>query len=433
MDKTFSPLRSEGLSRAIKGALVPPGDKSVSHRALILGGMAKGRCRLTRLAPGADVASTVDALRGCGVDVSRRDDIFDVTSAGWPPAEDGLVEINAANSATTMRLLMGALASGGTYRFSGDASLARRPMDALAAPLGAMGAKIELTDRRYPPVEMKGGRLSGVDHPDPTTSAQVKGAILLAGIQAEGATSVIEKHPTRDHTERLLEWLGVDVVIEGNKVGIEETDAGLLLPSFDLSIPGDLSSASYLICAAALIPGSRLEVSEVGLSPYRAGLLVTLKEMGADIAWHISSAAPEPIGEVVVAGSGLKATEVSGSAIPTAIDEISLIALAATQAEGTTRIAGASELRIKESDRLDVVARGLQQLGASVDVASDGLVIDGPTRLSGGRVETLGDHRMAMTFAVAGLIASDDVVVSDWDSVDISYPGFVADVEGLVE
>jgi 3-phosphoshikimate 1-carboxyvinyltransferase len=438
MDQKITPIARD--SKKIEGAIRPRGDKSISHRALILAAMASGDCRLTGVSIGADVNSTATALGKLGVEVKRTGEITHVSSKGWPPdiadgsstGNEEYVRLDAGNSATTMRLLMGALSSGGSYELLGDPSLTGRPMDPVAEPLRAMGASVELAESRYPPVKLRGGPLTGIHHEVPLTSAQVKGSLLLAGIQATGSTSLIEKHPTRDHTERLLEWLGVDIVLEGNKVVIEETNQGLPLPRFDLDIPGDISSAAYMITAAVLSKSSSLEVSGVGLSPYRGGLLQTLKKMGADISWHIVSADPEPQGEVFVRSSDLQPVAVGGAIIPTAIDEISLIALAATQAHGTTHITNAEELRIKESDRIEVITRQLSILGAKIEATSDGMIVEGPTPLSGGKVDSSGDHRMAMTLAVAGLIATDEVIVSSWESVNISYPEFLADLEEIL-
>ncbi|MGI0151525.1 MAG: 3-phosphoshikimate 1-carboxyvinyltransferase, partial [Thermoplasmata archaeon] len=388
----------------LHGTVEVPGDKSVSHRALILAAMAAGTSTIRGIATGADVASTRDCLARLGLAVpdGLLPPVLEVEGLGWEVAPE--TELDAGNSGTTMRLLTGALAGRtGHYRLSGDRSLSTRPMERVAVPLRAMGASVELRDGGRPPIELRGGDLSGIDHRLPVASAQVKGAVLLAGLQASGETRATEPGDSRDHTERLLNWLGVPVSIGERSVSIRG-GGHLPLPSFDLPVPADFSSAAFWATAAVLVPGSEVRVPGVGTNASRTGLLDVLAAMGAPVSVSPERDDPEPAGSIAVrSGSSvtLQAVEVAGGLIARTIDELPLVAVAATQAEGVTVIKDAAELRVKESDRLAVLARGLRELGADIEETPDGLAVTGPTKLHGGRVDAHGDHRMAMAFAVA--------------------------------
>lgn len=409
-----------------------PGDKSIAHRGLILGAMQTGRSTLRGELAGADVVSTAHCLQALGCEVlsggSRQ---VIVRGVGWrlPPS----AELNAGNSGTTMRLLAGALAGQpGRFELSGDASLSTRPMGRVAEPLRQMGARVELDQDEHPPMIVSGGSLKGIRYALPVASAQVKGAVLLAGLQAEGTTTVTEIQPSRDHTERLLGWLGARVQQAVGRVEIAGRGNEVLGgPGFALDVPGDLSSAAFLIVAACLCREGSLEVRNAGLNPTRTGILEVLKSMGANLTWSVEQDDPEPRGRVRVRASSLNATTVTGELIPRMVDELPLIALAGTQASGTTVIAGAGELRLKESDRISVLGTGLRTIGADVEEHADGLVVRGPTELKGGTVDSHGDHRMALTFAVAGLIARDPVIVKGWECSAISYPSFERDLLSL--
>lgn len=417
MDQTIEP------AKRIEGRLTVPGDKSVTHRGLILSAMAAGRSSIRKAAPGKDVISTAECLQILGVqvsDLSRHD--IEVEGQGWRVA--GAADLDAGNSGTTMRLLTGALAGrSGTYRLEGDESLTARPMDRVAEPLRLMGAGVDLREGRYPPVTLKGGPLQGVSYRSPVASAQVKGAVLLAGLQAQGPTRVTEPSPSRDHTERLLQWLGVNVSHGDATVELTESDA-LPLPSFELIVPGDFSSAAYLLVAACIAPYGDMVLEDVGTNPSRTGLLDVLLQMGSDLETETLSQDPEPKGLIRARSSRFKGTEVGGELTLRTIDELPLVALTATQAEGTTEVRDASELRIKEADRIGVLAEGLRELGARIEELPDGFVVTGPTRLSGGKVDPQGDHRLALTFAVAGLIAEGPVVISGWECTAVSFPKF---------
>lgn len=407
----------------LQGTLAMPGDKSISHRALILAAMAQGTSVVRGAATGADVASTLACLGRLGLAVPDGvEPELALGGLGWQVRSGA--ELDAGNSGTTMRLLAGALAGrAGSFVLTGDASLSRRPMERVALPLRRMGAGVTLGPGGRPPVTVQGGPLVAIDYEMPVASAQVKAAVLLAGLQAEGTTTLREPGPTRDHTERFLAWLGVPVTAGAGCVSVP--GGGLPLPAFQIDVPGDFSSAAFWLVAGLLVPGSEVAVTGVGVNPTRTGLLGILASMGGVVSVIEAGPGPEPTGTLRVAASALRATEVSGPVVANAIDELPVVAVAATQAEGTTVIRDAAELRVKESDRLAVLAAGLRALGADVEEAPDGLAITGPTPLRGARVDSAGDHRMAMAFAVAALVASGPVTIAGWEGTTISYPGFL--------
>jgi 3-phosphoshikimate 1-carboxyvinyltransferase len=421
------------LSRVdrLEGTLAVPGDKSVSHRALIFAAMAAGRSVVRGAAHGADVASTAASLARLGLDVPAGPvpRLLSVEGLGWQVAREA--DLDAGNSGTTMRLLTGALAGRpGRFVLSGDASLSSRPMERVASPLRRMGASVALADGGRPPIEVEGRPLHGIAYDIPIASAQVKGAVLLAGLQAEGPTTVAEPGVSRDHTERMLAWLGLPVSIASGTVTLA-AGKHLPLPAFELDVPGDFSSAAFWVVAATLVPGSRVCIEGVGVNPSRTGLLEILSSMGAGVEVIPEAAEPELIGSLRARSAGLRGVRVSGGVVARTMDELPLVAVAATQAEGVTTIRDAAELRVKESDRLAVLASGLRELGADVEEAPDGLSVRGPTPLHGGRVESAGDHRMAMAFAVAAMVASGPVTIGGWEGTAISYPGFLDDLAGL--
>lgn len=422
-------------SGPLKGTLAPPGDKSVSHRALILAAMAKDVCEIKGLAPGEDVASTARCLSDLGSPfekIDSRPSRGTVRAGGiaWQ-FETESAALDSGNSGSTMRLLAGALCGRpGRFSIDGDDSLRRRPMSRVAEPLRLMGAKVETTEGR-PPITIEGGELRGIHYELPVASAQVKGAILFAALQAEGPTVVDQPILSRDHTERFLHWLGVDVTWGGTSVTLEETFEGLPLPNFALSVPGDFSSAAFALVAASIIEGSELSIENVGVNFTRTGLIDVLRAMGGAVVVVEESEEPEPAGSVYVRQQPLSAGAIKGEVVARMIDEIPLIAVAATQAEGTTVIQDASELRVKEADRIASLVVGLREMGAQVEELEDGMVVNGPTPLKGARVDPRGDHRIAMAFAVAGLIAADPVHVTGWECTRISYPSFLEDLARL--
>jgi len=412
----------------LEGVVKVPGDKSISHRALILGAAARGRQIIDGLSDAADVASTAAALRTMGCFVEDMPDGRTMVLSHHLVSE---CEIDAGNSGTTARLLTGLAAARITRcRIDGDASLRRRPMARVAEPLTRMGARVMLANGGTLPAVVEGGALRGIRYEMTVASAQVKSAVLLAGLFADGITTVVEPAPTRDHTEIMLRAMGADVTVDGNAVSVRGSSA---LTGAHITIPGDFSSAAFFIVAATLVPGSRVHLPFTGLNPRRTALLDVLARMGASIsveATHEHGA--EPTGDISVSHAALRALEVDEPAvIASLIDEIPVLAVAATQATGRTVIRGAAELRHKESDRIATVVAGLQAMGARVEAIEDGLAIEGPSALRGATVSSAGDHRIAMALAVAGLIADGDTHIEDADCVAISYPRFFADLRAL--
>ena len=405
-----------------------PGDKSISHRALILAALGDGTSRVTGLNTGADVDATRRCLTRLGVPLRRdleADSEVVVEGSGWAGLTEAADVLDAGNSGTTLRTLAGvAAAIPALTVLTGDETLRRRPMLRIVEPLTEMGALIEgRAGGDLAPLAIRGGRLTGVKHDLKVASAQVKTALLFAGLGAEGRTEVIEPSPSRDHTERMLTALGAPLVTERGRVSVTRVDA---LPAADRRVPGDVSSALFLVVAALLVEGSDLEVREVGLNPTRIGALEILRAMGGDIGWEVTDeAGGEPTGTIRARASELVGARVDPSVVPRAIDEFPVVAIAASQAEGVTHISGAGELRVKESDRIETVATGLRTLGVEVETHGDGLSVHGPATLTRGEVDSRGDHRIALAFAVAGLLAGGDVRVKGWSAVDTSFPEFL--------
>jgi len=402
---------------------VLPGDKSISHRALILGAIAGGGSTIRGLSRGADVGSTAACLRALGVEIGDGE----VAGVGMSGLRAPSGPLDCGNSGTTMRLLAGLLAAQDfESELTGDDSLKRRPMDRVVEPLRQMGARAE-----WPPLRIGGSAgLHGIEYRSPVASAQVKSALLLAGLFAEGATEVVEPSPTRDHTERMLRAMGAEVTVNAGRSRVERTKK---LEPLDLDVPGDLSAASFWLVAAGLVPGSRVRMAGVGLNPTRTAFLELLRRAGFAISIAAAGeAGGEPIGTVEVGGAGeLRPLTVEGPTAAAMIDELPVLAVAATQLPGTSRISGARELRVKESDRIAAMAEALTAMGADITATEDGWIINGPRHLEGARVDSLGDHRVAMAMAVAGMIADGDTTVDDAACVDISYPGFFDQLDSL--
>lgn len=413
-------------ARKFRGRFNLRGDKSLSHRLAILGAMAHGTSRLNNFSSAADCASTLDCLAALGVGIERR--VTDVTIEGRGPAAWRAPgsPLDAGNSGSTLRMLAGALA-GRPLRsvLTGDASLLRRPVERVAAPLRAMGARVETTDGR-PPVTVEGGPLRGLRLDLPVASAQVKTALLLAGLQAEGRTTVAEPARSRDHTERLLPLFGARVVRDGLAVSVE---GGARLVGRDFRIPGDVSSAAFLVVAALILPDSEVRIEGVLLNPARAAFLDVLKAMGADLEVEVETSEPEPCGSIVARSSALRGVVVPADLVPGLIDELPALAVAGAFAEGELRVANASELRVKESDRIAALAEGLSALGAAVEERPDGFVVRGGQRLRGARVRSHGDHRIAMALSVAALAAEGESLVEGAECASVSFPEFYALLE----
>lgn len=418
--------RSENLA----GVVAVPPDKSISHRAAILTSLCKGKSRIENYSPAADCSSTLRCLRKLDARLSWEGVTLLVEGRGENGFDQPGEPLDCGNSATTMRLLAGALV-GDTVEvtLTGDESLTRRPMGRIIEPLALMGARVEAEGEDYrPPLRIKGGKLKGIVYSPSVVSAQVKSAILLAGLKADGSTTVNEKVQTRDHTERMLLAMGIKVLSEGLSVTVEP---GMPEPS-EFDIPGDFSSAAFLITAALVCAGSEITINAVGVNPSRTAFLDMLNRMGAEI--EVKQEAPdawEPRGEITVKHGPLTAIEVDADDVAKAIDEMPLLALLATQAEGRTEIRGADELRHKESDRLRGTVEGLSTMGASIEETPRGMVIEGPCALDGTAVSSQKDHRLAMMLAVAGLAAEGRTDVQDWEWTEISYPGFHEVLRGL--
>jgi len=414
----------------VAGELRVPGDKSIAHRALILSALADGESMIAGLPAGEDVAATVACLRSIGVTVARRGGETRITPA--PLALDGRSRgfstphgpLDCANSGTTMRLLLGVLAGSSVSAvLDGDASLQRRPMARVVEPLRKMGARIE-TRHGYPPLVLTGTPLQGRRHVLSVPSAQVKSALLLAGLTARGPTTVIEPVPTRDHTERLLTIMGADLRVTAQTVELRPSHRPLR--PIELAVPGDFSSASFWMAAAALRPGWSITVDGVGLNPTRTAFLRILEVMGAAVDIEPARTDVEPRGTVRVTGRPLQAATLAAEDVAAAIDEMPVLLAIATQADGRTSISGAAELRVKESDRIAGMVEGLRRMGALVDERPDGIIVEGPSALRGATVESNGDHRIAMALAIAGLAATGPTTIEDADCVAVSYPEFFA-------
>ena len=403
--------------------MVLPGDKSISHRALILAGLADGWSRIHGLSAGADVQSTASCLRALGAQVEDTA-VRGVGLGGVRKAEGPL---DCGNSGTTMRLLAGVLAAQPfVSELTGDESLTRRPMDRVVKPLTQMGAHAE-----WPPLRVGGRRpLHGIEYRLPVPSAQVKSAVLLAGLFAEGTTAVIEPARTRNHTELMLTAMGVDVRSEGDRVEVDRTDK---LEPIHIEVPGDLSAASFWMVAGGLVPGSTLHIPGVGVNPTRSAFLELLRETGFDIhasREHVSGG--EAVADLEIhTAVDLHPFEVDGAMAAEMIDELLVLAVAATQIEGESHISGAAELHVKESDRIAAMAEGLGAMGANITPHDDGWTIKGPSNLRGARVRSRGDHRVAMALAIAGLLADGETEIEDAECVEISDPGFFDQLESL--
>jgi 3-phosphoshikimate 1-carboxyvinyltransferase len=410
--------------RALRGAIRVPGDKSISHRAVLLGAVARGATSIEGFLRAEDCLATVRCIRALGIAVEDDGGAGRVTvHGGTLRAPDDVLDVG--NSGTTIRLLTGILA-GQPFRstLTGDESIRRRPMDRIAAPLRRMGARISGRDGgRLAPLVVEGGGLRAIAYTTPVASAQVKSAVLLAGLFASGETAVTEPSQSRDHTERMLGAFGVPVRRDGLTVRL----VGPAAPhgAGTLRVPGDISSAAFFLAAAAMVPGSEVTVRGVGLNPTRTGMLDVLRAMGAQVdVDNVREDGGEPAGDVTVRAAALYATTIGGGLIPRLIDELPVLAAAASVADGETVIRDAAELRVKESDRIAALARGLGAIGARVEAQPDGLAIRGVPQLRGGRAASGGDHRIAMALAVAGLRAAGPVTVDDTDCIRTSFPGF---------
>jgi 3-phosphoshikimate 1-carboxyvinyltransferase len=410
---------------ALIGHIAVPGDKSISHRAVLIGALGEGETHVHRFGRSADTEATVHAVRALGVEIEEVSaDELVIHGAGLRGLRPPEHPVDCGNAGTLMRLLTGILAGQpGRFELAGDDSLSTRPMDRVAEPLARMGARIE-TANGLPPLVIEGSdALRGIDYALPVASAQVKSAILLAGLNAGGTTTVVEPAPTRDHTELMLAAAGARVRRRPSSVSIGPAGA-LELP--EVIVPGDFSAAAPFIVAAMLLPGSELTIHDLGLNPLRTGLVDVLERMGARIAvYNRRKLGGELVGDLEVRSAELVGTEVAPKEVPRLVDELPLFALAAAHARGASRVRGAGELRVKETDRIETVTNGLRALGVRMRASDDGFEVRGvPSRPRGGRMGSAGDHRIAMLAAVAGLVSREGVDVGDAEAVAISFPGF---------
>ncbi len=425
-------------SGPLKGRLRPPSDKSISHRAALLGAMALEPVRISGYLNAADTRSTLGALRALGAIVEEREDDVLIRGCGLRDAQVPETTIDVGNAGTLMRLLPGWLAfqAGASFTLDGDESIRRRPVDRIAEPLRQMGARIDAREGRFPPFTVHGTQLQGIEYELPVASAQVKSCVLVAGMVTDG-TTVIEPVPARDHTERMLLRAGAPLAREGSAKAGYRTTVGNTdeLELESIEVPGDLSSAAFMIAAGVLVPGSRLVLENVGVNWTRAGFLRVLERMGAIVLGELEPvgafAADEPVADLDVTGAPIEGTTVEADEVPLAIDELPLVALLGCFAEGETIVRGAAELRVKESDRIASVVEGLRGLGADIEAAPDGFVVRGTGGLRGGRIDARGDHRLALLGAVAGLASIDGVEVIGAEAAKVSYPDFTGDLAAL--
>ena len=427
-------------AKHLTGGVEPPGDKSISHRYAMLAALAEGTSELRHFAAAADCRSTLDCMKALGAEVKVDKDTVRVTGRGPGGLKGSWRALDAGNSGTTMRLLTGILAAQDfTTKLTGDASLQKRPMKRVMSPLREMGADIRARDDNFAPLEIRGGRLRSIEYHMPVASAQVKSAVLLAGLFADGVTSVTEPARTRDHTELAVEEFGATLEKRGKTIRIHPTSGGHgrgKLQARSLDIPGDLSSAVFFIAAASLLPGSNLLIHNVGLNPTRTAILDVFASMGASVQiMSLRSAYGEIVGDLSVKGASLKGGVIEGEQIPLVIDELPMLAALGPYTEEGIEIRDAAELRIKESDRIAALAENLRRMGATVDKRPDGLRVEGRNagRLRGAEIEPHGDHRIAMAFAVSALAADGPTLIRDADCAGVSYPAFFQDLDRVAQ
>jgi len=426
-------------AKSLSGGVLMPGDKSISHRYAMLAGLAEGTSELRNFAAAADCHSTLDCMKALGADVKMDKTTVRVTGHGMRGLKSSWYALDAGNSGTTIRLLSGILA-GQNFKttISGDASLQKRPMKRVVGPLREMGAEIKAREDNFAPLEIRGGKLHAIDFKMPMASAQVKSAVLLAGLFADGETIVTEPTRTRDHTELAFEEFGAPVERNARVTKIHGAGANgsIQLHARNLDVPGDISSAVFFIAAASLFPESSILIHNVGLNPTRTTILDVFAEMGANIQIHsVQSAHGEVIGDLAVKGASLKGGVISGSTIPLVIDELPMLAALGPYTEGGIEIRDASELRVKESDRIAVLVENLQKMGATVEERPDGLKVEGRLagKLRGAEIEPHGDHRIAMAFAIAGLAAEGPTTIRDAECAGVSFPSFYDDLNRVAE
>jgi 3-phosphoshikimate 1-carboxyvinyltransferase len=427
-------------TKLLTGGVAPPGDKSISHRYAMLAALAEGTSELRNFAAAADCHSTLDCMSALGAEVKVEKEVVRITGHGARGLRKSWRALDAGNSGTTMRLLTGILA-GQEFdtKLTGDGSLQKRPMKRVVGPLREMGAEIRAREDNFAPLEIKAARLHAIEYQMPMASAQVKSAVLLAGMFADGVTSVTEPARTRDHTELALEEFGAAIERHGRTTkihGLFSGNGGGKLTAKNLDVPGDLSSAVFFIAAASVLPDSRVAIHNVGLNPTRTAILDLFAEMGASIQMlSVRSSHGEIVGDLAVKGAQLKGGVIEGERIPLVIDELPMLAALGPYTEEGIEIRNAAELRVKESDRIAVLVENLRRMGATVEERPDGLRVEGRRagKPRGAEIEPHGDHRIAMAFAVAGLAAEGATVIRDADCAGVSYPTFFEDLNRLAE
>lgn len=418
--------------KGFSGELTVPGDKSISHRSIMLGAIAKGNTEVYGFLQGADCLSSIACFRKMGVEIENRGSVVVIHGRGLHGLCAPKDTLDVGNSGTTTRLMSGILAAQTfTSRVNGDASIQKRPMGRIIKPLAMMGADIRSeTENDCAPLIISGRKLKGIHYNSPVASAQVKSAVLFAGLYAEGKTSVTEPALSRNHTELMFEEFGVNIKSEGTTATVQTADE---LYARKVTVPGDISSAAYFIVAGAITPSSCITIKNVGINPTRDGIIRVCEMMGADIrVERIGTDIGEPTADITVSSSALHGCEIGGDIIPTLIDEIPAIAVLACFAEGDTVIKDASELKVKESNRIDVMVNNLKAMGADIESTEDGMVIHGGKALHGATIDSKLDHRIAMSFAIAAMNADGETEIMGSECVDISYPGFYNDLRSLV-
>jgi len=416
----------------LNGTITIPGDKSISHRAIMFGSLAKGETVVENFLLGEDCLSTIKCFRQMGITIVPKDEKIYIQGEGFTKLKEPSDVLNVGNSGTTIRLLTGILAGAkGHFVLVGDASIAKRPMSRVVYPLQQMNAKISGRENgKFTPISIDGNKLKGITYEMPIASAQVKSAIIFAGLHAEGETTIIEKEKSRDHTERMIKHFGGNIVVEDKTITITPQDQFV---GTNVFVPGDISSAAFFLVAGTIVKNSKITLKKVGLNPTRTGIIDVLKMMGADVTVENEKMDYfEPYADLVVKSSEINGAIIEGDMIPRLIDEIPIIALLATQANGTTIIKDAEELKVKESNRIDTVVSELKKLGADIEATPDGMIINGPTPLVGATVNSYKDHRIGMMLAIASLVCEGELNLENADDIAVSYPNFFNDLEVLL-
>lgn len=419
-------------AKSLKGTIEVPADKSISHRSIMFGAIAKGTTTVKNFLRGEDCLSTLNGFKKLGVPIIDDGEVITIEGVGFDGLKAANEAIDLGNSGTSIRLMMGIVAGMPfTTTFFGDEYLNRRPMNRVMAPLRQMGAQLKGNDQtEYPPITIQGTtQLQPIHYEMPIASAQVKSAILFAALQAKGTSTIIEKEPSRNHTEQMIKQFGGQIAVEDKTITITGPQA---LTGQTVIVPGDISSAAFFLVAGAIMPNSEITLKNVGINPTRTGILDVLEKMGAN--YHLSEI--DPINEsatITIQTSQLKATTIEGSDIPRLIDELPIIALLATQAKGTTIIRNAEELKVKETNRIDATCEELSKLGANIEPTDDGMIIHGPCQLHGGNVDSRGDHRIGMMLQIAALLTDEVVELTKAEAVAVSYPHFFDDVKSLIQ